>query len=225
MEVADIIFPKRCLGCKRQGRYICKICIGWVAFSKPVCGVCHEYSFNGVTHPGCRAPLFPDVTVNIWRYKGVVKTSILSFKYSFALKIADELSNYLYDVLITRKRVFPKTPILIPIPLHRLRKNWRGFNQSEEVGGRLAEKMGWEYLDDALVRTKHTAPQTKLKRDKRKENIRGAFSFKQKRLPEVKDRDIILFDDVFTSGSTINEACKLLKQKGCGKVVALTIAR
>jgi ComF family protein len=136
--------------------------------------------------------------------------------------IAEELADKFIEK-INKERIFlPKDAVLIPIPLYQKRKNWRGFNQSEEIGKMIANKLKWEYQQDILVRTRKTIPQTELKGQERLQNISGAFSPNSDNLKP--DKTYILLDDVLTTGSTLKEACKKLKQNGAKTVWGITIA-
>jgi len=119
---------------------------------------------------------------------------------------------------------YPKSSILIPVPLHSRRQRWRGFNQAELLGKILAEKFNWQVRTDILVRHKHTKPQVDLKGKERKNNIRGAFKITPK--AKIKNlKKVWLFDDVWTTGSTLRECGQVLKRAGVRKVWGLTLAR
>ena len=111
----------------------------------------------------------------------------------------------------------------MPIPLHWTRNNWRGFNHVEEVGKILAQLMGWE-MTNLLERSKMAKQQVGLKGKERKENVQGVFNLVPN--PPASSLDtIILFDDVWTTGSTMLEATRVLKQAGFKRVWCLTLAR
>jgi predicted amidophosphoribosyltransferase len=100
----------------------------------------------------------------------------------------------------------------------------RGFNQSEEIGKLVAREMGWGFVPDLLVKNKSTASQVELSVKERKENLQGVFSLS----PNISISEcpsIVLFDDVFTTGSTLKEAAKVLRHAGVEKVWGMTIAR
>jgi ComF family protein len=141
-------------------------------------------------------------------------------KYRFALEIAKELAEYAAKELEKKKLFFPKSSVLVPIPLYWHRKNWRGFNQSEEVGKLIAEKLGWDFDKGLLARKASKKPQASLKREERKTNIKGVFSLIKS--PD-KNMPIILFDDVWTTGSTAKEATRILKEEGVKRVNCLTL--
>jgi len=174
---------------------------------------------NGMTHPKCFKSYCLDGQVSAWRYRGVVKSAIATLKYRFTSNIADELAeNYIFRV-IKYPIINKKNMLLVPIPLHKSRLRWRGFNQSELLGKLIANKLGWDFEPTLLKRIKNTQPQTTLKGESRKRNILGAFMVSG----EVKKQPIVLFDDVSTTGSTLKEASKALKRKGAIKVYAMTL--
>lgn len=198
MAILDAIYPKKCLGCKTAGCYICPSCLAKVRPSK-------------VTGPN---------TVCLWKYEGVIRKAIITLKYRFVSDVAQELAK-----IVSRKlKKQGKWPLatVIPIPLHKKRKNWRGFNQAEEMGKLLAQEMQWEFLPDFLVRVKHKKPQVKLTRGERVESVKGIFEINQKY--KITTSPYILFDDVYTTGSTMAEAQKTLQKAGVKFVFNLAIA-
>jgi len=115
----------------------------------------------------------------------------------------------------------PET-VVVPVPLHWWRAWKRGFNQAELLARPLAQQLGLEVHDDFLRRIRNTKPQTKLKGDERRKNVVGAFAVPKASVPEVKGRDILLVDDVCTTGATLNACANALKRAGARYVWALT---
>jgi ComF family protein len=142
--------------------------------------------------------------------------------------LADELAAVCVKKLnpITKLNLIPFTlnPILVPIPLYRSRQNWRGFNQSELIGEKLAKQLGWKFVPDLLIRNKNTIPQVGLRGSVRRSNLSGVFSVNPDCVLSTL-YSVLLFDDVFTTGSTIDEAKKVLKVAGFKNIKSLTIAR
>lgn len=198
MNLLDLLFPKYCLECGKEGKYICKNCV-----SKVLDGTFDKNNFA------------------IFKYKGVIRKTITSLKYKFATDIADELVENCVQRLKSNK--FHQVTV-VPIPLHRQRLNFRGFNQSEILGKKLAEKMCWKFVPDLLIRNKNTIPQVGLKGSSRRSNLSGVFSLCSPYIQYTK-YNILIFDDVYTTGSTINEAKKVLENTGFKKIYSLTIAR
>lgn len=222
MDLLDIIFPINCLECGKKGRYLCGLCLAKAGRARLFCLECHKPSTNGITHPRCRKKYSIDFAYSPWDYGGVVRKAILKLKYNYAYMIAEELAEGLVKKIESGTPTLPTNALLIPIPLNRLRQNWRGFNQAERVGKLISERFGWCYNPNLLVRIRKTAPQTELKGVKRTKNILGAFSVIPK--SKIYNSTYILFDDVLTTGSTLKEACKVLKRRGVKVVCGLTIA-
>jgi len=112
---------------------------------------------------------------------------------------------------------------LVPVPLHPVRRREREFNQAAVLAKVITRKFKITFTEDNLLRTKHTSPQTELKRFERLNNLKGAFKLKN---PErIRGKTILLFDDVFTTGSTLNECAFCLRRAGAAKVGVLTLAR
>ena len=220
MNIIDIFFPRKCFGCGLGGYYLCPECVRKARPPRLACPKCNNFSSYGVTHIRCREPFGLDGRISLWRHTGGVRKAIAGMKYKFALEIAKEMAEYAAKELEKKKLFFPKSSVLVPIPLYWHRKNWRGFNQSEEIGKLIAEKLGWGFDKNFLVRKASKKPQASLKREERKTNIKGVFSLIKS---PGKNMPIILFDDVWTTGSTIKEATKILKEEGVKRVNCLTL--
>lgn len=205
MNIFDLIFPKKCLECNlpaqagKEGQYICSDCLEKV----PPAG----WNREGV--------------YSIWKYEGVIRKAIIALKYKYVAEIANELSEL--SVKKLSERHFSLSATLVPIPLYWYRKNFRGFNQSEEVGKLVAAKMGWKFIPDLLIKTKSTKSQVELKGFDRRKNLSGVFALNP--VYGLHSTDYILFDDVLTTGSTLLEASKVLRKNGARKVLCLTITR
>jgi ComF family protein len=160
-----------------------------------------------------------------WCYEGVLRKALLNLKYEFATEIAKELAGHIVGFLKTERLFLPKKAMLTTVPLHWYRGNWRGFNQSEEIGRSLAKRMGWRFEPNLLIRKKAAWPQTGLKGKERKVNVKGVFSLNPAYTLDPKTYTLILFDDIWTTGATLKEAAEVLKRAGVKKVWGPTIAR
>lgn len=118
----------------------------------------------------------------------------------------------------------PKADVLLPVPLHPLKKRERGYNQSELISQGIEEVTGIPVRTDLLRRRKYTVSQTQLSLEERKENVGDAFEINEKRRDEVTGKSFILVDDVITTGSTINACAKALHDAGANRVHAAAIA-
>lgn len=223
MSIVDLLFPRSCLSCGKDGSYACLSCLSKLSELKQICFECRRPSVDGMTHERCKRPWGLDGLVFLWPYQGVIRQAIIKLKYKFALEIAKELSGFITDHLQKRSVALPLRATLLPVPLYWYRKNWRGFNQADVIGKLVANRMEWDFRSDLLVRKRLKRPQTDLKRDERAENIRGVFTLNPNY--QLQSTSYILFDDVLTTGATMKEAAKVLKRSGAKSVWGLTIAR
>lgn len=225
MALLDLIFPKSCLGCNKTGQYICQSCLDKVPILKPACPNCERPSIDGFTHARCKKALGLDGLCSVWRYEAIIKSALQSLKYKYATEIVQELCGYLVPELnnLTVKSILDNDFYLIPIPIHWYKQNTRGFNQSEEIGKVVADKMGWGFEPNLLIRRRSARPQAGLGVKERKINVRGVFTVNPNYM--IPGGKCILFDDVFTTGSTLKEACKVLKKCGAARVWGITVAR
>ena len=196
----------------------------WVGAT--ICPKCGKASADGMLHTKCSAGRGFDGLISAWRYGGAIKKAISGIKFKFldaaACDIAIELSKQLRVNFPQKLPIFTKDWVLVPIPLHSSRKKWRGFNQSESIGKYVAAEFGWKFVPDLLTRDIETKPQVGLKKEEREENIKGVFSLNPCYM--LRSTSYILFDDVWTTGSTMREACRVLKENGAKTVWGLTIA-
>jgi len=231
MDFLSLIFPKQCINCKKIGSYLCDDCFSYLSFdTQGLCVVCNRASINSLTHPRCVARYSIDGVFSSISYKGVAKKLVYQFKYKPYLS---DLNNLLIDLFfegIIQNEVFSNIyqnlkidPILVPIPLYSSKLKSRGYNQAEILAKGLGKKLNLKVLN-CLKRVKKTFSQVGLSQKERKENISGAFST-DSRIAMLEYSSVFLVDDVFTTGSTLNEAAKTLKKTGIKSVWGLTLAR
>lgn len=223
MNFLDLVFPKRCLGCGRLGGYICRGCSPKIVFIKePFCSECELRAEGGKTHPECQTKQSLDGLVVVCRYKGLVRSAIQKIKYKWSF----DISKVLVDLLTQNlwRFNFPKKAILVPIPLHPKRKKWRGFNQAEILAQELSKRLGQPTLN-LIERTRESRTQVGLSKKERNLNVANVFSLGGSLSNfDVRGRDFILVDDVFTSGATMRAVCGVLKRRGARSVWGMAIA-
>lgn len=125
--------------------------------------------------------------------------------------------------MVQREAVVSTVDRIIPVPLHRKRLRQRGFNQASLLARMLGRQLSLAVSCDALLRSCWTEPQTRLKREERLQNVKGAFHVAD--AGKVRDRYLLLVDDVYTTGTTLNECAKTLKAAGAAAVHAVTVSR
>lgn len=221
MHLLDVLFPKFCLGCGEWGSYICSSC-----FSKihPLpylkCPICDRASIDEFTHPRCKKRFELDRLISFFPYTGIVQKAIKAIKYRYAYKVTDDL---LCFVLLPE---LPKQSVFIPIPLHPSRRRLRGFNQAEIIARVLLKRLGVPVRTDILKRIRKTVPQVDMKnREDRLTNMKNVFTVNTVKVSSLINNTIILVDDVFTTGATMQSACEALKRAGVKTLWGLTIAQ
>lgn len=153
-------------------------------------------------------------------YAGVVKDAIHLFKYKGVRAMEGFLSRAFEGGL---PGWFGGVQVVAAVPLHPKRLAGRGFNQSLLLARNASRTLGARLSVDGLVRTRNTRPQVDLSPGEREQNVRGAFS--AARTGEFTGRDVLLVDDVYTTGATVRECSKVLRKAGAKKVYVLTVAR
>jgi len=222
-EVAlDLLLPKRCLGCGKEGAYICLSCMrklpGIVPPVCPLCGLpqissslCPSCTRNRPEIDGIRSPL---------RFEGLVRQAVYQFKYNNLRDIASTLAEMMAEYL--DKNQVPDE-VLVPVPLHKKRLRQRGYNQSLLLAKELSKITGIPLAADCIQKVRPTPPQADTAGLKQRlENVGGAFAASP---TGFKRQSIILIDDVATSGATLNACATAFKKAGASAVWGLTIAR
>ncbi|MFW5976500.1 MAG: ComF family protein [Bacillota bacterium] len=237
--ILDLIYPeqKHCLYCNNiligeEIEGICFKCLQKIEFIEQYCNICGrnlKYSgcnndFSGVlVCQECKnTEYYFDKARSISLYSGIMRDIIINFKYEGIREYADTLGKLLYYYYI---KYFQENDIdyLLPIPLHENRLKKRKYNQAELITRILALNIKIPVLDNYMLRVRDNPPLYTLDLKKRKEIMYNIFVLDN--YINVTGKSILIIDDIFTSGSTVNQAGKILKEKGMvDKVYVLTLA-
>ncbi len=224
----DLLFPKRCVQCKKFGSYVCATCFATIHFDEQLrCFVCNRPAVDSLTHPNCKTKYTIDGIFSFVVYTGVVKRLLNVFKSQPHIKdIRGVLIDLMYEGFIQSESCYQhvqKDALIMPIPLFAATFRIRGYNQAALLAEGMAKRTKVRLLD-RLKRIKNTKPQRGKTRGEREQNIEGAFAIERKVGRLVNDKTIFLVDDLVTSGATLREAAAVLKQKGAKKVFGLALA-
>lgn len=228
MEILDFIFPKRCVSCKKQGSYLCQNCFVYLSFDvKSLCLICDKPTFNNLTHPACKRKYAIDGCFSALTYNKTTQKLIYNFKYKPYLKdLTTVLTDLFYESIIQNENFNQELKkggwFLVPIPLSNAKLKKRGYNQSEIIAKILSKKFKIP-VQNILKRVRDTKTQVGMSNIDRKLNIKNAFIPNTKY--SIRNTNVILVDDVVTTGSTLKEAANVLKRNGARKVIGLTLAR
>lgn len=160
-------------------------------------------------------------------YGACGQSVIFALKYGGRPDIGDTLGGILFDFILSEyeaDELAGMYDIVTPVPIYADKLKRRGFNHADLIGRGFAERAGLKYDPGVLVRTRDTIPMKGLGPDERMANIRGAFRIRNSRLPQIQGSRILLIDDIFTTGSTIDEISSLLKCNGAARVDFLAFA-
>lgn len=207
MNVLKIFYPPRC---------IC--CFEVVKNNALTCEECAKDFSSRKNYIDFHTPDF-DCT-SLYRYEGSVKGVITNIKSKKSLSICKKVGNLLAD---EAARLHSNTPfdLVAYVPMTRRAVAKRGFNQSEVFARIISEYLGLEFEKDVLIKIRETEPQKTLDAAKRKTNLKGAF----KTAKDVDGKNVLIVDDIITTGATLKENVKMLYKAGARKVTAITFAK
>lgn len=215
--ILDLLFPKFCFLCKREGSYLCRDCLA-------------TFEISGF-HQKHKTQYLSDLYYPSNYQNHFIKKLIQNFKYEPFIK---ELAQPLSSLIIEHFQLMENQPnfkdfILVPIPLDKKRLKWRGFNQAEEIAKELSKFFKIPLFNNILIKIKGTLPQVDLSEKERRENVKNNFLVKNKNL--IQNKKILLIDDVYTTGSTMEECARVLKQPtedgcpGAKEIIGIVVAR
>jgi ComF family protein len=227
--ILDILFPISCLSCGKDDTWFCPNCLRNIEIvSFQVCPYCEkEIMPSGRVCHRCKEKFLAKITVppldaliaSASYKKSIVARLVHFYKYSFIVDLHVPLGKLLVQAIL--KNNLPLPDVILPVPLHPRRLRWRGFNQAELLAGYISENLtpGFSIpvVCDLLVRGSHATPQMKIKNyQERKNNIKGIFhiNVRSDNHSDLKGKTILLIDDICTTGATLFECGKILKQNG-----------
>lgn len=230
----DLIFPQNCLICKKSDFLICPDCFKKIEILPfQVCPICEKaITIGGKVCNQCKTTkpaLNQLVVAGDYQDPGLAKM-IHFYKYKFVSDFSIHLGKILLKGLIKNNI---KTPdVIVPIPLHSFRLRWRGYNQSELLANFLASNLlpgiKISVTNNLIIRNKNTTPQMKIKNyQKRQENMKDVFSINPsyKNPGDIKNKKVLLVDDICTTGSTLFECAKEIKKLKPQSISAVVLAR
>jgi len=212
--VLDFIFPKYCIFCGLGNSYLCHQCKAskFDYYQTQYCHVCKQEILEGFIHSQCKKQTKLAGVFVVLHYNKFAKQLLKEIKYDLYYAMVPEISEMLKQKY---SEINTKLDLVVPIPLHKKKRWERGFNQVELFIKAFSKP------DIVLIRKKQTITQVNLSRKERLINIKDAFIV----TGNVNGKNILLVDDVMTSGATLEEAAVALKQAGAARVYALVWAR
>lgn len=224
----EVLFPTRCVVCKKSGSLLCQECVAKLpALDKEFCIICDKPAVGGFTHPGCATRYTPERALSGFWYRDSAPRIIQALKFRGIYPLAALLADLLVEDLEERGVSFGGEALLVPIPLSFWRKGARGYNQAELLARALGERLKLEADSAVLQKVKDTEPlaQKGVTREERLRRVSGAFAVPGNKKEAIQGKDVLLVDDVLTSGATTREATRVLKKAGAKQVWVLCFAK
>lgn len=231
--ISNLFFPSFCVICQREGACLCQDCLSLIDVSNNFyCPFCRPPKIvsDGKTCPACKkqgkqlAGLFFAAPYGNF----IIKRVIAQFKYP--PNLVKELAKPLASLIVAHFHSLENPAgldfsenLLMPVPLSSRKLKARGFNQAEEIAQELSFSLELPLISDCLLKTKETLSQVEILEEKRKENVKGAFTCRQSE--KIRGKKILLIDDVFTTGSTMEECASVLKTVGAKEIWGVAVAR
>ena len=201
------------MNCQREGSFLCEDCQAILDISS--------------SHQEFQTENLSDLYYPLEYKNPLIKNLIKRFKYEPFVK---ELAKDLASLIIAHFQLLDPPPnfgggdyVLVPVPLEKRKLKWRGFNQSEEIGKEISKFLNIPLINDILFKIKETPPQVELSEKEREENIKEVFIIRNRE--KILGKKILLVDDVYTTGSTMEECSQVLKKAGATEVIGIVIAR
>ena len=200
----EIIFPPKFGICGKIGEgYICNNCYNMFVINK----IYKNYNRE---------------RFHMLKYEGIIRDKLIEYKFNDK----PHLYRMFYEILIKDKNAcdFLKGyDIIIPVPIHKKRKSLRGYNQSELIAKKLSDRFKMPMYIDVLKKQINTIPQSSLGKKARKSNAQNVY--KVDNMQKIKNKNVVIVDDIYTTGATANECIKVLKDAGAYRVGIITIAK
>lgn len=219
----DALFPLFCLDCGEEGKIICESCFGKInAEGISHCPVCHNPSNNGWACANCQSRIDRHIAIIKYIEAGLSGRLFHAFKYQYIEDALERILDLISDFIKKNARLFNKIDVVVSIPLHPRRYAERGFNQAELIADELSLLLGVPKLP-CLSRVIRTAQQAKLNKEERINNVKHAFKFIGR--SSIVNKKVLLVDDIYTTGCTMQECASVLKKAGAKQIIGFTVAR
>jgi competence protein ComFC len=229
--IASLVYPPTCTICSRSvgsDEYLCDDCEGKLSrILQPFCSKCSEPFEGAITTTFSCAncshrKLYFDAAISAYRSRGIARHVILNFKYGKQFHLRHLVGRWLISALDDSRIRDCKFDVIVPVPLHPARQRERSFNQAALLAELVSAHLGVS-MRPLLHRVRFTTTQTAFDRAERIQNLRDAFRLRKN--ADVRRLDVLLIDDVLTTGSTLSECARVLKRAGARSVYAATAAR
>src|SRR3989344_1023077 len=219
-KLLNVLFPSKCLICRTGWGLICQDCLNETPLSEnKICLVCGRPSESGVTHTACMGKNHPKQFISFFEYEDSVRKCIVLSKYHKKyFSLIRSLAKHAFSVWPDNKMY--RNYVVVPIPLSKEKLKSRGFNQAEKLAEIVAKSLDLKMNSSVLKRVRNTKTQYQMTRIERFENLKNAF---ETDVSKVRGQNIILVDDICTTGATFLSASKELSEAGAENIICLSL--
>ena len=207
----DLFFPRKCLNCGKEGQYICDECSLFI----------NELGAFG--------------DVGVFEYNGIIQKALKEVKYRYTKDILNELIEKAFQIILDNNNRYRfndflsflvnEKPVVTYVPMYKKKERYRGFNQSEMIARKIGEVFNLEVIG-LLKKTRETKSQTKLNKEERFRNVQSSVTNTAAFDTELSNiSTVLLVDDIFTTGATMNECKRVLREMGIENIRGFTLAR
>jgi ComF family protein len=224
-SIQEYLFPLFCLTCQKEGVWLCDNCIASQLKTVGVfsCPVCHKVTAQGQCCLDCRdkSNITSHIAIMPYQEHALIAQLLHTLKYQFAESILPVFDHCVQEFVQKNSAWFSGIGMIIPIPLHRRRFAERGFNQAEKLAELLVKHTGILLSTTAVSRCRTTKQQATLGKSEREDNVHEAFFAND----SLAGKTVLLVDDVFTTGSTMQSCAAAVRARGAAEVRGWTVAR
>ena len=203
----------------------------------PVCGICGKLDKNSLCNKCkirlqknalCKIENYKDTSsyfdehIYLFQYTGEIRDTILKYKFNEKSYIYRTFLEFIKNNEEMCSQI-KKYDIIIPVPVSKKRFKQRGYNQSALIAKNLAKTLNIDYKENVLIKIKDNKPQSEMGQDKRKSNVKDVYKIKNQE--KIYQKRVLILDDIFTTGNTVNECAKVLIENSANNVGIFTIAK
>ncbi len=212
-KIIRLIYPVKCMIC---GNILNEDSVLYL------CDKCHKLlpRYERGFHKVAKLP-YIDGLFSAFHYENGIDTAIQAMKFGSQPKLTETLTYILLEELLRESHI-PYFDLIVPVPMHFMKKRSRGFNQAELIAIKVSEYLQIPVDTEVLIKTRNTRPQSSLKREERINNLKDVFSVSSP--GKILNKNILIIDDVITTGTTINNCGRILYENGADKIYAMVLA-
>lgn len=220
-KVQMLIFPPVCGICgKLDEKYLCERCD--LELQKNA-----KFQINSYVAPNGFKRKYFDEHIYFFQYQGLIRNQIIKYKFSDEAYKYKAISNFILKKFVLKDlaifQILNKYDVIIPVPISKKRFKERGYNQAELIAKEIAKTLEKRIITSCLYKQKNIIAQSKLNKEEREKNIKGVYDLRSKE--KLSNKKVLIIDDIYTTGSTVSECSRVLKQANPSKIGVLTIAK